>query len=112
MVHHAQRSYYRMLLEAGVKIYLYPAPTVLHAKHITVDDEIAVIGSSNMDMRSFALDYEIMLLGFGGSLTKDLSTVQKGYREVSRLLTLEQWKKEPWYHHYIDNVMRLTSDLH
>jgi cardiolipin synthase len=100
-----------MLLEAGVKISLYPAPTILHAKHFTVDDKIAVIGSSNMDMRSFALDYEIMLLGFDRSLTDDLSKVQNSYREVSHLLTLEQWKKEPWYHRYIDNVMRLTSDV-
>jgi cardiolipin synthase len=111
MVQHAQRSYYGMLLEAGVKIYLYPKPTVLHAKHFTVDDEISVIGSSNMDMRSFALDYEIMLLGFGATLAEDLAVIQDGYREASRLLTLEEWKKEPWYRRYIDNVMRLTSDL-
>jgi len=111
MVQHAQRSYYGMLLEAGVKIYLYPKPTVLHAKHFTVDDEISVIGSSNMDMRSFALDYEIMLLGFGATLAEDLAVIQHGYREASRLLTLEEWKKEPWYRRYIDNVMRLTSDV-
>ena len=111
MVQHAQRSYYGMLLEAGVKIYLYPKPTVLHAKHFTVDGEISVIGSSNMDMRSFALDYEIMLLGFGASLAEDLAVIQDGYRSASRLLTLEDWKKEPWYRRYVDNVMRLTSDL-
>jgi len=111
MVQHAQRSYYGMLLEAGVKIYLYPKPTVLHAKHFTVDGEISVIGSSNMDMRSFALDYEIMLLGFGASLAQDLAVIQDGYRSVSRLLTLDEWKKEPWHRRYVDNVMRLTSDL-
>jgi len=111
MVQHAQRSYYGMLLEAGVKIYLYPKPTVLHAKHFTVDNEISVIGSSNMDMRSFALDYEIMLLGFGASLANDLAAIQDGYRAASRLLTLDEWKREPWYRRYVDNVMRLTSDL-
>ena len=51
MVYHAQRSYYQALLEAGVRIYLYPAPYVLHAKHFTVDDDVAVIGSSNMDLQ-------------------------------------------------------------
>ena len=44
MVGHAQASYYRALLEAGVRIYLYPAPCVLHSKHFTVDDDVAVIG--------------------------------------------------------------------
>ena len=65
MVYHAQCSYYAALLEAGVRIYLYPAPFVLHAKHFTVDDDVAVIGSSNMDMRSFALNYEISLMLLG-----------------------------------------------
>lgn len=111
MVQHAQRSYYKMLLEAGVKIYLYPKPTVLHAKHFTVDGEISVLGSSNMDMRSFALDYEIMLLGFGESLAGELAEIQDGYRQVSHLLTLEEWEREPWYRKYVDNVMRLTSDI-
>ena len=45
MVSHAQNSYYRFLLEAGVRIYQYPYPSVLHAKHFSVDDHTAVIGS-------------------------------------------------------------------
>ena len=45
MVWHAQRSYYEALLRAGVRIWLYPAPFVLHSKFFTVDDDVAVIGS-------------------------------------------------------------------
>ena len=52
MVGHAQASYYKALLEAGIKIWLYPAPAILHSKHFTIDDDVAVIGSSNMDLRS------------------------------------------------------------
>jgi cardiolipin synthase A/B len=111
MVQHAQRSYYRALLEAGVQINLYPKPTVLHAKHFTVDDEIGVIGSSNMDMRSFELDYEITLVGFGGPLVHDLHDIQDRYRASSKPLTLEEWNRQPWYRRYVDNVLRLTSDL-
>src|SRR5262249_38302064 len=48
----AQRSYYEELLAAGVKIHQYKE-RFLHAKHMSIDDEIAVIGSSNMDLRSF-----------------------------------------------------------
>jgi cardiolipin synthase A/B len=62
MVHHAQCSYYTALLPAGVKIYLYPAPFVLHSNHFSVDDEVAVIGSSNMAIRSFNLDFEISVM--------------------------------------------------
>ena len=66
MVGHAQCSYYQELLDAGVKIYLYPAPWILHSKHFSVDDEVAVIGSSNMDMRSFSLNYEVVMMLVGG----------------------------------------------
>ena len=65
MVFHAQRSYYEQLLRAGVKIYLYRAPTVLHAKHLSVDDDVAIIGSSNMDIRSLSLHMELMVLVHG-----------------------------------------------
>lgn len=111
IVGHAQRSYYDALLEAGVKIYLYPAPTVLHSKHMTVDDRIGVIGSSNMDYRSFALDYEIMLMAFGGNLVDLLQAQDAAYREVSHLLTLDEWRGQPWPSRYLDNVCRLASAL-
>ena len=62
MVYHAQRSYYEELLRAGVKIYAYAAPTILHAKHLTIDDDVSVIGSSNMDIRSLTLHMEMMML--------------------------------------------------
>ena len=70
MVFHAQRSYYEALLRAGVRIYLYPAPFVLHSKFFTVDDDVAVIGSSNMDMRSFALNYEVSLMLLGADVVR------------------------------------------
>lgn len=111
LVGHAQRSYYRTLLEAGVRIWLYPAPAVLHAKYLTVDDEVGLIGSSNMDFRSFALTYEAVLLGFGGDLVKRLQENDESYRSVSRELTLEEWLNEPWQRRYVDNVCRLTAAL-
>jgi cardiolipin synthase len=65
-VHHAQCTYYRPLLEAGVWIYLYPAPFVLHSKHFPVGDHTAV-GSSNMDIRSFNLDFEVAMMCTGAA---------------------------------------------
>ena len=109
VVGHAQRSYYRALLEVGVFIHLYPAPKVLHSKYLTIDDTVAAIGSSNMDYRSFALDYEIMLLGFGGNLNELLQENTRSYREQATLLTLETWRQQPWLSRYVDNVCRLAS---
>jgi len=111
VVQHAQASYYEVLLEAGVRIYLYPKPTVLHAKHFTVDDMVGIIRSSNMDYRSFGLDYEITLMSTGKQFVADLQEVADGYRAVCRELTLDEWRQRSKGQRYIDNVMRLVSAL-
>ncbi len=111
MVGHAQASYYQALLEAGVVIYQYPAPYILHAKHFTIDDEVAVIGSSNMDMRSFALNYEVSLMMLGEDAVARMREVEDAYRAISPRLTLDEWKQRPARTKYVDNVMRLTAAL-
>jgi cardiolipin synthase A/B len=108
-VSHAQASYYRFLLEAGVRIFMYPYPYVLHAKHFTVDDHTAVIGSSNMDIRSFNLDFEVSMMCTGVSFVARMREVEDMYRSLSRELTLEEWKQRPLSQRWFDNVMRLTS---
>jgi len=109
MVYHAQRSYYETLLRAGVRIWLYPAPTVLHAKHFTIDDEVAVVGSSNMDMRSFSLNLEISVMVRSKDFVNDMRELEQSYRELSRELTLDEWMKRSRISATLDNVMRLTS---
>ena len=100
-----------MLLEAGVRIYLYPAPYVLHSKHFSIDDDVAVLGSSNMDMRSFALNYEVSTMLLGGDVVARIRKVEDDYRARSRELTLEEWSRRPAGARYLDNVMRLTAAL-
>ena len=111
MVQHAQASYYEVLLEAGVRIYLYPKPTVLHAKHFTVDDMVGIIGSSNMDYRSFGLDYEITLMSTGEQFVADLHAVADEYRAVCHELTMAEWGQRSRGERYVNNVMRLVSAL-
>ncbi len=86
LVHHAQQSYYQALLEAGVRIYLYKAPFVLHAKHFTIDDEVAVLGSSNMDMRSFSLNMEVSVMLLGAEIVNSIRAVEDTYRDISHEL--------------------------
>lgn len=111
MTWHAQRSYYEGLLRAGVKIWLYKAPTVLHAKHFTIDDDVAVIGSSNMDMRSFSLNLEISVLVRGERFVDALRGVQDAYRAQSRELDLDEWLGRTRRSQVLDNVARLTAAL-
>lgn len=118
MVNHAQSSYYQALLEAGVKIYMYPKPDVLHTKYMIADPDRAtgsvpmgVVGSSNLDMRSFGLNYEISMLVAKGDLIRDLNRITAHYKDTSTRLTLDKWNERSWGRRYLDNVMRLTSAL-
>ncbi|QTX05558.1 cardiolipin synthase [Agromyces archimandritae] len=111
LVYHAQRSYYEALLRAGVRIYMYRAPYILHAKHFTIDDEVAVIGSSNMDIRSFELNMEVSLLVRGSSFVRSMRRVEDEYRRDSRELTLDEWMQQPLRSTVLDNLARLTSAL-
>ncbi len=70
----AGASYYDELLAAGCRIYEY-LPGMLHAKYLLVDDRVAAIGSANMDVRSFYLNYEVTALFYDRRLTLDLAEV-------------------------------------
>jgi cardiolipin synthase A/B len=111
MVYHAQRSYYEELLRAGVRIWMYERPFILHSKSMTIDDHVAIIGSSNMDMRSFGLNMEISMLVRGEEFVREMRDVEAEYRSLSRELTLEEWEKQPLRSTVLDNLARLTSAL-
>ncbi|SFI59050.1 MULTISPECIES: cardiolipin synthase [Microbacterium] len=111
MVYHAQRSYYEALLRSGVRIWMYKRPYILHSKSMSIDDEVAVIGSSNMDMRSFGLNLEVTMLSRGAEFVSQLRAVEDQYRALSRELTLDEWLQQPLRSRVLDNLARLTSAL-
>jgi cardiolipin synthase A/B len=111
LVFHAQRSYYEELLRAGVRIWLYRAPTILHAKHFTIDDQVAVIGSSNMDMRSFSLNLEVSVMVRGASIIERLREVEQSYRDNSTELTLETWLNRASHMRVFDDIARVTATV-
>ena len=95
------RSHYHSLLESGVQLYEY-TPGLLHAKTLTIDGEIALIGSSNLDIRSFDLNYENNILFYDATLTNSIYKRQKQYISDSNkilLTTVDHWSKPRriWY---------------
>lgn len=111
MVHHAQRSYFRALLESGVTIHRFRDPAVLHTKMMLVDDYAGIVGSSNLDLRSFNLNFEVSMLVLGGEAVSDLHDLVDHYLDDCTTLDLETWMNRPWLGRYVDNVARLTSAL-
>lgn len=106
----AGRAYYDTLLDSGIDIYLYRGG-LLHAKTMTVDDSFALLGSSNMDIRSFYLNFELNVLMFGPQITNHLRFAQSRYMADAVRVDREQWRRRPWARRYLDQAAALLSPL-
>ncbi len=96
----ASRSYYGDLLAAGVKIFEYVGG-LLHTKSLTLDGEVTLIGSANMDRRSFDLNYENNILFYDPMLTAAMRQRQDSYIALSKPITGEMvegwtWRRRLW----------------
>jgi cardiolipin synthase A/B len=111
VVYYAQRSYYEELLHAGVRIFLVRKPLLLHAKHVSVDDEVAVIGSSNLDMRSFTLNLEVTLLVYDREVVQALHRAEIEFRARANQLSTDSWRRRPLPARLLENLARLTASL-
>jgi cardiolipin synthase len=111
LVYHAQGSYYEEFLKAGVRIFRYRSPVLLHSKFLCIDEDIAVIGSSNMDIRSFELNLEISLVCYSTRVVTALQEIAADYLRHARALQLDEWQARPVLIKLFDNLARLTSAL-
>lgn len=111
MVGHAQRSYYEELIRAGVIISLYKKPQLVHEKFIAIDDEVAVIGSSNLDIRSFELNHECTIAVYDVATAKALVRHHNDLLRHSKQVRLESWLKRNSWQSFLDSIARLTSAL-
>jgi cardiolipin synthase len=110
LVCHAQRSFYDELLEAGVRVHVY-RQHLMHAKHLSFDDQIAVIGSSNLDLRSFLLNEEISLSVYDSGVAAALRRIQERYFAESDELNLEAWRLRPRITKVLENTARLVDSV-
>lgn len=106
----AGRWYFEQLLDAGVEIYLYD-DGMLHAKTITVDDAFGLLGSANIDIRSFYLNFELSVLLYGSEVTAHLRFAQQRYLQQSKQLDLETWRQRPVVNQYLESAAALLSPL-
>ena len=100
----ASRSYYADLLTAGVKIFEYTGG-LLHTKSLTLDGEVTLIGSANMDRRSFELNYENNILFHDPVLTGVMRERQQEYLAHSRRVTKEEVAAWPIYRRLWNNLI-------
>ena len=103
-------SYYADLLSAGVKIFFYQDGFV-HAKTLVVDKKIAVIGTANMDVRSFDLNFEVNAIVYDDQLATSLANVFKADIKDAVLLDRDGWSNRPVSRKFLEKIARLVSPL-
>lgn len=106
----AGRAHFSRLLAAGVRIFLY-RPGLLHAKTATIDDELAIFGSANLDVRSFNLNFELSVLLYGRAVTERLARIQAAFLADCCALELCKWEARPVLKRYADSAVSLLSPL-
>ena len=110
LVQHASQAYYQELLEAGVNIALFKGG-LLHAKTVVIDDDYALFGTVNIDMRSFYLNMEVSLAIYTPEMVAQIAECQESYLQSCVFLTLDEWQYRPSSQRLLDNAIRLFSPL-
>jgi len=109
-VHWASKSYYPELLRAGVRIYEY-LPYYLHAKSAVFDNDLAVVGSANIDIRSFRLNFEVSCSVRSSAFCNELAARFEHDIEKSRELSYEDFERRSISVKLIESAAQLFSPL-
>lgn len=110
MIFDVTRTYYPVLLKAGVRVYEY-TPGFVHAKCLIADDNKAVVGSINMDYRSLYHHFECATYIYRNPVIAEIETDFQEMLKVCQEVTMEYYKKIPAYHRLLGQVLKLFAPL-
>jgi cardiolipin synthase len=103
-------SFYDELLGSGVRIFEY-GPEMLHTKALVVDGRFATVGSANLDVRSFRLNFELVVVVYDEDIVFELTELHSSDQRSSRELVHETWEKRGWGARIREGVGRLVSPM-
>jgi cardiolipin synthase len=110
LVRHAAHGYYEDLLCCGVRIFEYQA-AILHAKTMVADDYLSVVGSSNLDFRSFVFNAECNLVILDRQIGATMSRIFVDDLEKSAEITAKDWQRRTFLHRLGDRAARWLSPV-
>jgi len=105
----AGRSYYDELLRAGMHLYEYPK--MVHAKTMVIDRKIGLVGSANLDNRSFRLNFEVSALFYAEAAVAELARLFEQDKHKCRHITLKSRSRMPFQSRLAEASARLLSPL-
>lgn len=110
LVNWASRAFFSELLDAGVFIHRFQKG-LLHVKSVSIDQQLSLIGTVNLDIRSIWLNLEITLLIDSKNFSNNLEKIQRDYISHSILIDPKKWKQRPYWERIIERVFYLFSPL-
>ncbi len=110
IVNAASRSNYRELLEAGVEIFLYRKGFV-HAKTMVTDGKLFIVGTANMDYRSFDLNFEVNAIVYDREMSWKMREIFFTDLEHAEKIDKDKWLNRKWYTLFPEKIWRLFSPV-
>ncbi len=110
VVQHSSFSYLTPLVARGIKVYLYDKGFV-HAKTMVVDGKIGFVGTVNMDMRSFYINFEISAIVYDPGFCAQMEARFANDRLHSHIIVAEEWARRSVFNRFLDSVCRLMTPL-
>lgn len=110
-VYYASKTYLSELAKYGIEIYLYRKDAFMHSKFMTIDGEISTVGTANMDIRSFELNYEINAVIYDKFSTENLEAIFINDLEQSTLANYNYFENTPLYKKFMEAIARIFSNL-
>ncbi|KAJ53039.1 cardiolipin synthase [Clostridium tetanomorphum] len=110
-VYYASRTYLAELIKCGVKVYFYNNKSFIHSKVMTVDGKISTVGTANMDIRSFELNYEINSIIYDDEVTKNLEDLFFEDLNYSTIFTEKDYDNVSPFTKALEAIARVFSAL-
>lgn len=110
LLQYASFSFVTQCLKAGIKVYLY-TPGMLHAKSVIIDDNMAIVGSTNFDYRSFENNFEGSLAVYDSDFNARMREIFFNDLRQCRKLTFPQWHRRPLPQRMLESMLRLVSPI-
>lgn len=110
-VNRASQTYLAELQRTGAKIYLYTKNAFIHSKLITIDNKICTLGTANMDIRSFELNYEINTIIYNKDITKNFNKIFNKLINQCRIFSYAEYENRNLLNKLIDGFSRLLSSI-
>jgi cardiolipin synthase len=106
----AAHTYFKEVVEAGARVYLYQAG-YFHPKTLNIDNAVITIGTANMDIRSFSLNYETTAIVYDEGKAQELEEQFHEDLKHCKQWTVEEYKSYSATHRFLDSIYRLTSPI-